>query len=93
MRRKRRRRQVTAIMAINGMILAVTRNNVDTNINVYTHMKNSNYSLNNPSNSRAAPLRHGRFQKLGLLIWNPNSRALIIRTPTKRDPQFIEKAI
>ena len=35
----------------------------------------------------------GRFQRQEALSWSPNSRALISRTPTKKDPQFIETAL
>ena len=31
----------------------------------------------------------GSFQKSGALLWTPTSRALIKRTPTRRDPQFM----
>ena len=36
---------------------------------------------------------YGNFPKSRALIWTPNSRALAIRTPTKRIPLFIETAV
>ena len=36
-------------------------------------------------------LLHGSFPKSGALIWTPNSRPIILRTPTK-GPPFIESA-
>ena len=38
-------------------------------------------------------LLHGSFQKSGVLIQSPNSRALIRRTQAKKNPQFMETDI
>ena len=35
---------------------------------------------------------HGPFQKSGAVTWTPGGRAPLSRTPTKRDPQFMEAA-
>ena len=36
---------------------------------------------------------YGSLQQSGALTWTQNSRALILRTPTTRTPQFRETAI